>query len=102
MERWSHTHHWVERVRAWDNALQAEARKASVAELREMTRRHIRIAQQMQSAAVGALKKYGPDMVNPQNFAAVVKLSTELERQNREAEAVVEQKEGGVQIIDDL
>lgn len=87
IDRWSRTHHWVERVRAWDNQLQAEARKAAVAELRDMTRRHIQIAQQMQSAAVGALKKYGRDMVNPKNFAAVVKLSTELERQNREAEA---------------
>lgn len=87
IRRWSSAYHWVERVRAWDNQLQEEARRASVAELREMTRRHILLARQMQGAAVGALKKYGPDMVNPKNFAAIVKLGTELERCNREAEA---------------
>ncbi len=87
VERWSRAHHWVERVRVWDNQLQEQARKAAAAELREMTKRHIQIARQIQSAAIGALKKYGPDMVNPKNFAAVVKLGTELERQNRQAEA---------------
>ena len=51
-----------------------------------MTKRHVTMAQQIQNAAMLALKEMGSDMVNPKNFAAIVKLATELERQNLEAE----------------
>lgn len=85
--RWSSTYHWVERCRAWDNYLQREAKKAAVAEIRKMNQRHISMAQQIQDAVLQALIDLGSDIVTPQNFAAVVKLSTDLERQSMEAEA---------------
>lgn len=85
--KWSSAYNWVERCQAWDNYLQHEAKKAAVTEVRKMTQRHILMAQQIQNAAMLALKEMGSDMVTPKNFAAVIKLSTELERQNREAEA---------------
>ena len=86
IDRWSRTYKWVERCRAWDNHLQHEAKKAAISEVRNMTRRHVTMAQQIQNAAMRALKELGSDMVNPKNFAAIVKLATELERQNLEAE----------------
>ena len=87
MERWSSANHWVERCRAWDNHLQQEARRAAVAEVRQMNKRHANMAQQMQKAAMKALKEMGSNMVNPKNIAAIVKLATELERQSLEAQA---------------
>ena len=45
------------------------------------------MAQQIQGAVLQALIDLGSDIVTPQNFAAVVKLSTDLERQSMEAEA---------------
>lgn len=86
IDRWSRTHNWVERCRAWDNHIQHEAKKAAITEVRNMTKRHVTMAQQIQNAAMLALKEMGSDMVNPKNFAAIVKLATELERQNLEAE----------------
>ena len=59
MERWSSANHWVERCRAWDNHLQQEARRAAVAEVRQMNKRHANMAQQMQKAAMKALKEMG-------------------------------------------
>lgn len=85
IDRWSRTHNWVERCRAWDNHIQHEAKKAAITEVRNMTKRHVTMAQQIQNAAMLALKEMGNDMVNPKNFAAIVKLATELERQNLEA-----------------
>ena len=80
IDRWSRTYKWVERCRAWDNHLQYEAKKAAITEVRNMTKRHVTMAQQIQNAAMLALKELGSNMVNPKNFAA------ELERQNLEAE----------------
>lgn len=87
IDRWSRTYKWVERCRAWDNHLQHEAKKAAMTQVRNMTKRHITIAQQIQNAAMLALKEMGSNMVNPKNFVAMIKLATELERQNLEAEA---------------
>ncbi len=86
IRRWSSAYHWVERCRAWDNHLQHEAQKAAIAEAKSMTRRHIKMAQKIQDAAMIALQNMGSRMVTPQNFAAVVKLAAELERANVEIE----------------
>lgn len=95
IRRWSSNHHWVERCRAWDNHLQHEAKKAAITEVRNMTRRHITMAQQIQNAAMLALKEMGSDMVTPKNFAAILKFATELERQNLEAEVIAATEEIG-------
>ena len=93
IRRWSSTYHWVERCRAWDNHIQHEAKKAAITEVRNMTKRHVTMAQQIQNAAMLALKEMGSDMVNPKNFAAIVKLATELERQNLEAQVTAASEE---------
>ena len=93
IDRWSRTYKWVERCRAWDNHLQYEAKKAAITEVRNMTKRHVTKAQQNKNAAMRALKELGRDMVNPKNFAAIVKLATELERQNLEAQVTAASEE---------
>lgn len=80
IDRWSRTNSWVERCRAWDNHLQREAKKAAVAELREMNRRHITLARALQGAAAQALKDRGAAIITDKNLSAVVKLATDLER----------------------
>ena len=84
--RWSSTYHWVERCRAWDNYLQQEAKKAAVAEVRRMNQRHAKMASAIQATAMQALQEMGTSMVKPKNFASVVKLATDLERQSLTAE----------------
>ena len=86
IDRWSRTYKWVERCRAWDNHLQYEAKKAAITEVRNIIKGKATIANQILNPAMLYLKELGSDMVNPKNFAAIVKLATELERQNLEAE----------------
>lgn len=53
-----------------------------------------------------ALQELGTDMVNPKNFASIVKLSTDLERQSLTAETVELEEEAkadeGVEIVIDV
>ena len=51
-----------------------------------MNRRHAKMAAAIQGTAMQALQERGADMVNPNNFAAIVKLAAELERQSLTAE----------------
>ena len=99
--RWSSTYHWVERCRAWDNYLQQEAKKAAAAVVRNMNRRHAQMAAAIQGTAMQALQERGADMVNPNNFAAIVKLAAELERQSLTAELSEHDPSGPDQREDD-
>ncbi len=99
--RWSSTYHWVERCRAWDNYLQQEAKKAAAAAVRNMNRRHAQMAAAIQGTAMQALQERGADMVNPNNFAAIVKLAAELERQSLTAELSEHDPSGPDQREDD-
>ncbi len=86
IRRWSSDNTCVELCRAWDNYLQQEAKKAAVAEVRRMNQRHAKMASAIQATAMQALQEMGTSMVNPKNFASVVKLATDLERQSLTAE----------------
>ena len=99
--RWSSTYHWVERCRAWDTYLQQEAKKAAAAAVRNMNRRHAQMAAAIQGTAMQALQERGADMVNPNNFAAIVKLAAELERQSLTAELSEHDPSGPDQREDD-
>lgn len=106
IRRWSSDNKWVERCRAWDNYLQQEAKKAAVAEVRKMNQRHAKMASAIQATAMQALQELGTDMVNPKNFASIVKLATDLERQSLTAETVELEEEAkadeGVEIVIDV
>ena len=87
--------------RAWDNYLQQEAKKAAAAAVRNMNRRHAQMAAAIQGTAMQALQERGADMVNPNNFAAIVKLAAELERQSLTAELSEHDPSGPDQREDD-
>lgn len=106
IKRWSSENNWVERCRAWDNYLQQEAKKAAVAEVRRMNQRHAKMASAIQATAMQALQEMGTSMVDPKNFAAIVKLATDLERQSLTAETVELDEEAkadeGVEVVIDV
>lgn len=54
---YSTKHHWVERALAWDRAKDAAERQAELEEIKEMKRRHVQAALQLQLFAVTELEK---------------------------------------------
>lgn len=84
IDRWKERWDWPERVRAYDNELEREAKAKAVKELREMTSRHIKIALALQQKALEALKDLPIVKMEPKDIKEYIKVSTELERLNRE------------------
>lgn len=86
ISRWKSTWSWDERCREWDNQLQREAKKAAAEELRKMSQRHVKIAMQLQSAAVQALAATTPEDMDPRSIVAFIKAATAIEKEGRLAE----------------
>ena len=86
ISRWKSTWNWDERCREWDNQLQREAKQKAVDELGKMTKRQIKIAMQLQNAALEALAKTKPEDMAPKDILAFIKSATAIERDNRRAE----------------
>ena len=59
--KWSSAWNWQERVRAYDNELEKEARAKAVKDRKAMTERHIGIAMQLQKKALEALIRRLPN-----------------------------------------
>ncbi len=57
VSRWSRVHGWVDRVKAWDEELDRRARAATSAEVAEMAKRHVRLADQMLELSGHELRK---------------------------------------------
>lgn len=83
ISRWKAAWNWDERVRAYDNALEREAHKEAIKNLKDMTSRHIRISVQLQNKALEALQKMKVEDMSPRDIREYIKLATELERLNR-------------------
>lgn len=88
ISRWKAAWNWDERVRAYDNALEREAHKEAVKNLKDMTSRHIRISVQLQNKALEALQRMKVEDMSPRDIREYIKLATELERLNRTSAAV--------------
>ena len=84
IRRWKDRWGWEERVRAYDNDLEREARAKAVKARKDMTERHIGLAIQMQKKAIAALKKLKVDDMSPKDIREYIKMATDLERANRE------------------
>lgn len=84
--RWSSQWEWKERVRAYDNELEKEARKKAVADRKAMTERHIGIAMQLQKKALEALSTLSVEDMSPKDVKEYIKMATDLERLNRTLE----------------
>lgn len=84
--RWSCTYDWVERVRAYDNELEKEAREKAVKDRKAMIDRHIGIAMQLQKKALEALTSLSVEDMSPKDIKEYIKMATDLERLNRTIE----------------
>lgn len=86
IRRWKDRWEWVERVRAYDNELEKEARAKVVKDRKDMTDRHIGIAMQLQKKALEALKGLSVEDMSPKDIKEFIKMATDLERLNRTLE----------------
>lgn len=102
IKRWSREKEWQERVRAYDNELEREARKKAIAARKDMTERHISIAMQLQKKALQALKELSVEEMSPKDIKEYIKMATELERLNRtlEEESAKGKEDGPTQLAD--
>ena len=87
ISRWKATWNWDERVRAYDTALEREAHKEAVKNLKDMTSPHIKIAVQLQNKALEALQRVKVEDMSPRDIREYIKLATDLERLNRSSAA---------------
>ena len=82
-DRWKERWDWQERVRAYDNELEKEARAKAVKGRKDMTERHIKIAMQVQKKALEALASLSVEDMSPKDVKEYIKMATDLERLNR-------------------
>ncbi|HJB36535.1 MAG TPA: hypothetical protein H9942_00520 [Candidatus Acutalibacter ornithocaccae] len=83
IDRWKERWDWQERVRAYDNELEKEARAKAVQGRKDMTERHIKIAMQVQKKALEALASLSVEDMSPKDIKEYIKMATDLERLNR-------------------
>lgn len=83
IERWSSQWDWQERVRAYENELDKEARAKALKDRKAMTKRHIGISMQLQRKALEALNKLQVEAMSPKDIREFIKMATDLERLNR-------------------
>ncbi|KAB0577243.1 hypothetical protein EI53_01269 [Fusobacterium naviforme] len=86
IRRWKDRWNWKERVRAYDNDLEKEARAKAVKDRKDMTARHIGIAMQLQKKALEALQGLSVEDMTPKDIKEYIKMATDLERLNRTLE----------------
>ncbi len=102
VERWKERWNWQERVRAYDNELEKEAKAAAVKATREMAERHIRIAMQLQKKALEALQNLSVKKMTAKDIKEYIKMATELERLNRMSEEKNETDSGKTSLADTI
>lgn len=86
IRRWKVQWDWEERVRAYDNELEKEAKAKAVKARKEMSDRHINIAMQLQKKALTALQSLSVEDMSPKDIKEYIKMATDLERLNRTLE----------------
>jgi hypothetical protein len=86
IDRWKDRWEWKERVRAYDNELEREARAKAVKDRKAMTDRHIGIAMQLQKKALEALNSLSVEDMSAKDIKEYIKMATDLERLNRTLE----------------
>ena len=83
IDRWKDRWNWAERVRAYDNDLERAAHQEAVKSVREMRKRHIGMAAQIQHKGMLALQSLNPNSMKPNELIAFIREATKLEREAR-------------------
>lgn len=104
IKRWSREKEWQERIRAYDNDIEKQARKKVIADRKAMTERHIGIAMQLQKKALEALGSLSVEDMTPKDIKEYIKMATDLERLNRtlEEEGAAAKDDGPAQLADTI
>ena len=104
IKRWSREKEWQERIRAYDNDVEKQARRKAVASRKDMVDRHIGIAMQLQKKALQALKDLSVEDMTPKDIKEYIKMATDLERLNRtlEEESAAAKDDGPTQLADTI
>jgi hypothetical protein len=93
LDKWSSAFGWVARARAWDEHLDAEARRSQEDARRKMAERHAAEAVALQEMALRRLKAMKPDELAPAEVLRFLIEAAKLERLARgEPETVHEQR----------
>jgi hypothetical protein len=80
LDKWSRAFCWVERANAWDQHLDAEARRAQEEARREMVERHVKEARALQAKAVERLRALRPEELGPADLLRYFVEAAKLER----------------------
>lgn len=83
IDRWRRQWNWEERARAYDKELDRAAYEEALKAVREMSRRHIDMARQMQDKALEALSSLEPDAIRPKDIVAMAHEGVKIERDSR-------------------
>ena len=83
IDRWRRQWNWEERARAYDKELDRAAYEEALQAVREMSRRHIDMARQMQDKALEALSSLEPDAIRPKDIVAMAHEGVRIERDSR-------------------
>lgn len=104
IKRWSREKEWQERIRAYDNDVEKQARRKAVADRKNMVDRHIGIAMQLQKKALEALGSLSVEDMTPKDIKEYIKMATDLERLNRtlEEEGAAAKDDGPAQLADTI
>ncbi len=86
IDRWRERWNWKERVRAYDNELEKQAKEKAIKDYKAMTERHIKIAIQLQNKALEALNNLKTEEMAAKDIKEFIKMATDLERLNRTVE----------------
>ena len=102
IRRWKDCWEWQERVRAYDNELEKEARAKVIKDHKAMTERHIGIAMQLQKKALEALATLKVKDMSPKDIKEFIKMATDLERLSRTFEESDKDKDKASSLADEI
>lgn len=99
MQQWCNKYGWVDRAAAWDDEqdrIKREAeQKAQIEAIKEMRKRHTKVAVKMINKADAALDEILAGEIKPADIPRIVDIATKLERISRgDVETVIEERQG--------
>ena len=83
IDRWKEQWNWKERVRAYDNELEKQAKEKAIKDYKAMTEQHIKIAVKLQKKALKAFDNLKIEEMSPKDIKEFIKMATDLERLSR-------------------
>ena len=93
---WSQKYSWRERVEAWDDELDKQAREKHMEDLLEMRTRHARIAKKILDKMETAVDEMLEDEIKPSDIGRLVEVAAKIERMSRgDSGEIIEERDGG-------